>query len=109
MHIAEDCAGVQDYPPKIDKDGLRTLSALARTCSVLQTPALDLLWYRQNTLEYLVKSLPDDLWDTRVLWAGCKELVSAILNILFMCALNSFYFAGMDRKEAPCTRRLAAF
>ena len=45
-----------------DKEGLRTLCSLARTCRSLERYALDALWYRQHSLAPLVKCLPDDLW-----------------------------------------------
>ena len=39
----------------------RTLAALARTCRVLQGPALDVLWYYQFGLRHLIECLPEDL------------------------------------------------
>ncbi|KAJ6472254.1 hypothetical protein DFH09DRAFT_1007960 [Mycena vulgaris] len=38
-----------------------TLATLARTSSVFQGPALDLLWFSQNTLENFLRCLPPDL------------------------------------------------
>lgn len=75
MRIAEECAEMDEYTPKINKDGMKTLSALARTCSVLSEPALDLLWYRQNTLGRLVRRLPTELWALKM-QPGCSELAS---------------------------------
>ena len=44
--------------------GLRTLSALARTCKILAEPSLDILWHRQERgLGPLMKTLPADLWE----------------------------------------------
>ncbi|KAJ6454259.1 hypothetical protein C8R47DRAFT_226451 [Mycena vitilis] len=38
-------------------------AALARTCKSFHDPALDKLWRRQNTLAYVLKCLPSDLWE----------------------------------------------
>ncbi|KAJ7666767.1 hypothetical protein DFH06DRAFT_1469958 [Mycena polygramma] len=38
-------------------------AALARTCKSFHDPALDVLWKRQNTLTYILKCLPSDVWE----------------------------------------------
>lgn len=57
-------------------EGMRTLNALARTCHVLMEPALDVLWYRQDTLTRLLRCLPDDLWRVAKASDGRTELAS---------------------------------
>lgn len=69
--IAENCTvahnwvwTAKEYCPE-DKEGLKTLCALARTCRALLKPALNVMWYRQHTLAHLFKCLPEDLWELK--------------------------------------------
>lgn len=39
-----------------------TLASVARTCTVLCEPALNILWRAQYCLDNLVKTLPSRLW-----------------------------------------------
>ena len=81
--ISEYCTQLQDVSSAIDRDDLRTLFALARTCRALLTPALDVMWYRQHTLVHLFKCLPGDLWEltTSASLPQRKELVSCHLSL----------------------------
>lgn len=45
-----------------DKEGLRALVSLARTCRRLQGHSLDLLWHSLPTLAPLILTMPRDLW-----------------------------------------------
>ena len=45
-----------------EKQGLRDIAAVARTCSALYEPAMDVLWHTLYSLAPLVKCLPPDLW-----------------------------------------------
>lgn len=40
--------------------GLGTLAALARTCKTFSEPALDILWYSQDSVVPLISCLPSD-------------------------------------------------
>lgn len=42
--------------------GKRTLASLARTCRTFSAPALDLLWMRLDSLDPLIKVLPNRIW-----------------------------------------------
>ena len=80
--IAEECTWVHRSPEEHSNDlqGQHTLNSLARTCRAFLEPALDMLWYRQDTLTYLFKCLPEDLLE--VTWImGFRELVSYRSNI----------------------------
>ncbi|KAJ7172789.1 hypothetical protein C8R43DRAFT_1208810 [Mycena crocata] len=48
-------------PAQAPRYGCRTLSALSRTCLRFRDPALDVLW-REQTLENILKCLPDDVF-----------------------------------------------
>ena len=70
IKIAEECV-TWPNPNVIDpntdgadlKEALGTLNSLSRTCQALVKPALDAMWYQQNTLSHLLRCLPDDLWE----------------------------------------------
>lgn len=51
-----------DVPRKADFFSPDFLARLARTCKAFQDPALDILWYSQDTLLPLLKCLPPDAW-----------------------------------------------
>lgn len=83
--IVEECTWTPKILAAADKEGLRTLYSLARTCHTLLEPALDMIWYRQDTLAHVIKTLPDDLWVmAEVNVAGLvayKELVSRNFSV----------------------------
>ena len=90
---------LQDVSSAIDRDDLRTLFALARTCRALLTPALDVMWYRQHTLVHLFKCLPGDLWEltTSASLPQRKELVSCHLSLSL--DLFTYQFAPVARNS----------
>ena len=73
--IAEFAIRIVDCVATDDKGGRSALHALATTCRALQEPALDFLWYKQNTLSHLIRCLPEDLWAVKD-GIGFNELAS---------------------------------
>lgn len=59
--IVKECILVHDVEALADKEGLRTLNNLSRTCYALSEPALDMMWYRLDELQHAIKCLPSDL------------------------------------------------
>ncbi|KAF8060217.1 hypothetical protein FPV67DRAFT_336296 [Lyophyllum atratum] len=58
-----DCLEVFDILTIIFQDlDLSSLASLARTCHAFTEPALDILWYEQPTLGFLIQVMPSDLW-----------------------------------------------
>ncbi|KAJ7478736.1 hypothetical protein B0H11DRAFT_2424232 [Mycena galericulata] len=55
-------AGAEGLLP-LPKGSARDLSALARTCTALCNPALDVLWRSQDTIVNLLRCMPSDLWE----------------------------------------------
>ena len=47
----------------IGKGNERTVANFAIACRAFQELALDVLWRAHFTLEPLIKSMPDDLWE----------------------------------------------
>ena len=80
IRIIEKCAPavVDGQPWEIYRRGLGTWCALARTCRVLQEPALNLLWHRQDTLTHLVKCLPQDCWELKTSESGHDDLAGIV-------------------------------
>jgi hypothetical protein len=65
LSIAEIFANICEYvnQPALDHVWVcRTLFALALTCKSFLEPSLDVLWRSQDSLAYLVKTLPADAW-----------------------------------------------
>ncbi|KAJ7218183.1 hypothetical protein C8J57DRAFT_1732272 [Mycena rebaudengoi] len=56
------CFQFDPYPSRDVKD----LASLARTCTIFQGPALDVLWKVQRTLMNLVRCMPTDLFDVQL-------------------------------------------
>ncbi|KAJ7471647.1 hypothetical protein B0H11DRAFT_1919493 [Mycena galericulata] len=55
-------AGAEGLLP-LPKGSARDLSALARTCTTLCNPALDVLWRSKDTIVNLLRCMPSDLWE----------------------------------------------
>ncbi|KAJ7471630.1 hypothetical protein B0H11DRAFT_1811909 [Mycena galericulata] len=55
-------AGAEGLLP-LPEGSARDLSALARTCTTLCNPALDVLWRSQDTIVNLLRCMPSDLWE----------------------------------------------
>ncbi|KAJ7184936.1 hypothetical protein C8R46DRAFT_468401 [Mycena filopes] len=49
------------YP--LDEESSAALAALARTSRAFSVPALDCLWWRQDTITNILHCMPADLWD----------------------------------------------
>ena len=105
----EECAEIQEWPPKSRPYRLKTLSILARTCSLLSEPALDLLWYRQNTLAHLVRCLPAELRALKM-QSGKQELVrNGFMQIKNDYPPATLVLAGSQWEGPIRTGRLGAF
>ncbi|KAJ7633547.1 hypothetical protein DFH06DRAFT_1437439 [Mycena polygramma] len=63
----------------VDKDA-EGLATLARTCRAFQDPALDVLWYHQNTLMNLLLCLPAGLWVRKSLDVSGRVLMNLSLS-----------------------------
>ena len=55
-------ANLRESDDSLDLQVRRTLAMLARTSRALHGPALDLLWYRMESMVPLLKLLPPELW-----------------------------------------------
>ena len=88
--IAEACTRPHDSEEREEgeREDLRTLNALARTCRAFLNPALDVMWHRQDTLAHLVKCLPEDLWELTN-DGEARELVRWSLRGLFVSSPQS--------------------
>ncbi|KAJ6468535.1 hypothetical protein C8R47DRAFT_1223334 [Mycena vitilis] len=62
-----------------DKDA-KDLATLARTCRTFQDPALDVLWYHQNTLMNVLLCLPAGLWARKSLEVSDRVLMNLSLS-----------------------------
>jgi hypothetical protein len=47
---------------KPSEDATRDLARLARTCTTLSEPALDVLWSFQDTIIHILDTMPTDIW-----------------------------------------------
>ena len=45
-----------------EKEGLCTLAALARTCTALHEPTMNVLWYNLDDITPVFKCLPSQFW-----------------------------------------------
>ncbi|KAJ6616339.1 hypothetical protein B0H10DRAFT_2037589 [Mycena sp. CBHHK59/15] len=52
----------------------KSVVSLARTCRVLQSPALDILWGFQETIVNLLKCMPADLWELVDVGEGIQQM-----------------------------------
>lgn len=74
------CFQFDPYPSRDVKD----LASLARTCTIFQGPALDVLWKVQRTLMNLVRCMPTDLFDVQLhaeLFGTRKRLVGTFSRL----------------------------
>jgi hypothetical protein len=55
------------------KEDKRTVIAFAYTCRAFGSPAFDRLWYHLTSLRPLLKCLPGDSWEEKILVAGEYE------------------------------------
>jgi hypothetical protein len=53
-----------------------SLAGFATTCRAISEPALDVLWHEQSSLAPLLRCMPSDLWEARVVANGQTCLVS---------------------------------
>ncbi|KAJ7221227.1 hypothetical protein B0H12DRAFT_303655 [Mycena haematopus] len=57
------CCIIKDHREAFsESEALATLAALARTCKMLSSPALDILWRDSPSLANILRCMPDDLW-----------------------------------------------
>ncbi|KAK7035708.1 hypothetical protein R3P38DRAFT_3183521 [Favolaschia claudopus] len=57
------------------------LARLARTCKLFKNPALNLLWYEQQTVINLIKCLPSHLWEETILEPN-RNLIGSTIRII---------------------------
>ena len=65
--------------------GLRDVAAVARTCSALYEPAMDVLWHTLYSLAPVVKCLPPDVWyeEERIDKRSSKNIIKTTLVSIF--------------------------
>ncbi|KAJ6587587.1 hypothetical protein DFH09DRAFT_909630 [Mycena vulgaris] len=63
MHHALSILEIVEFICQQTSDSGRHLSVLARTSTIFQNPALNVLWAEQSTILNLLRCMPDDLWD----------------------------------------------
>jgi hypothetical protein len=69
--VEEICSHVVPNQP-----GRHTLASLARTATLFQDPALNILWRWQGTFAHILRCMPEDLWNVPVREGSVNILVS---------------------------------
>ncbi|KAF8206107.1 hypothetical protein K438DRAFT_1756828 [Mycena galopus ATCC 62051] len=75
--ICEKAAGLERNSESDSDFRLSHVATLARTCSFVLNPALNVLWRRQTTIKNILKCMPDDLWCLRQNYYGLRRSITA--------------------------------
>jgi hypothetical protein len=92
-----------------------TLIATASTCRAFEEPALDRLWYTLKSLRPLLKCLPQDAWEEKVVAADAEigqragdtsmvrdsALFASAINVMLFCLLKRILGAVLIQKIGP--------
>ncbi|KAJ6608518.1 hypothetical protein B0H10DRAFT_525549 [Mycena sp. CBHHK59/15] len=65
--------GSEDLEP-LSKTASHDLAVLARTCTIFQNPALNMLWRTQVSILNLMRCMPDDLWEQNLVGVRVPDM-----------------------------------
>jgi hypothetical protein len=80
---------------ELGKNASRDLAVLARTCTLISKPALNVLWQFQDTIIPLLDCMPPTIWQQDRVSSPGKSLTDQYLNFRSSpCVVRSFQVTG---------------